>query len=360
MNVSSSLTARLDLCLGRMSIHLPFVAAIAMSMRVKIEKCGTACTNGTYIKFDPDFCAAQSDHELLYLYAHETWHKALMHVWRRGTRDPVRWNWACDHVINLALTDMRNPMLRMPKGGLADPRYRGMSEEEVYESSIKDGIKMPRGFAIDIIEKDARSQADAEIEIINIAKACKMAGISAGLLDIILANAGKPSVDWRDVLRSFVSANVRSGQTWRRRSRRSHEVYLPALRSKVLGSIVIFGDFSDSMMDEVKVIIAEMQGIIDDVSPEFTHVICGDTRVTFSHTFERGSRIELKMRGGGGTDFRPLFAEVEKQTLEPDCGVFLTDTFGSFPDVPPNYPVIWGVIGKGGSVPWGETVNIKT
>lgn len=358
--MSSSLTARLDLALGRMSIHLPFVAAIAMSMRTKIEKCGTACTNGTYIKFDPEFCEKQSDSELLYLYAHETWHKALMHIWRRGTREPQRWNWACDHVINLALSAMRNPMLRMPAGGLANPLYTGMSEEEVYAQSIVDGVKIPMNYAVDIIETDARSQADAEIEIINIAKACKMAGISAGLLDIILANAGKPSVDWRDVLRSFVTATVRSGQTWRKRSRRTQDIYLPALRSKVLGSIVVFGDFSGSMMALVKRIVAEMQGIIDDVSPEFTHVICGDTAVTFMRTFERGAQIELKMRGGGGTDFRPLFAEVDRLGLEPDCGVFLTDTFGTFPDVPPKYPIMWGVLGEGGSVPWGETVTIKT
>lgn len=355
-----SLMGRLDLCLGRMSVHLPFVAAIAMSMRAIIEKCGTAETNGAYIRFDPEFCAKQSDAELLYLYAHETWHKALMHMWRRGTRDPRRWNWACDHVINLAMNAMHNSMLVMPKGGLADRRYAGMSEEEVYEQSLKDGIKIPTDYVIDVIESGAKTQADAEIEIINIAKACKMAGIKAGLIDIILQHAGKPAVRWQDVLRSFVTSNIRAGQTWRRRSRRGVDVYLPSLRSKVLGSIVLFGDFSGSMMQLVKNIMAEMQGVVDDVSPEQTHVFCGDTAVTFERTFERGAQLEIRARGGGGTDFRPLFARVEELQLQPDCAVFLTDTEGTFPNVPPSYPVIWGVLGRShATVPWGEVVIIK-
>lgn len=353
------LESRLDLCLSRMSVHLPFVAAVAMSMRAKVEKVGTACTNGVWIKFDPDFCAALTDPELMYLYGHEALHKAFMTPWRRGTRDPKLWNMAEDYVINLALSDMRCSMLTMPKAGLQDSRFRGMSGEEVYEILKKEGRDASK-YEVDVIEDGEQTRADAEIEITNIAKACKMAGIGSPLIDLILGAAGKSAVRWQDVLREFVTCNVRSGTTWRRRSRRSEEVYLPTLRSKVMRSIVVFGDFSGSMMELVREVLDEMQGIVDDVSPETVHVICGDTTVTFSQSFSRGERLVVPPKGGGGTDFRPLFSAAEQLDPAPDCGVFLTDTYGTFPCVAPLYPVLWGVLGASNvHVPWGEVVQVK-
>lgn len=356
-----SLDSRLDTVLSRMSLHLPFIAAIAMSMRVIIEKCGTACTNSVWVKFDPDFCEKLDDHELAYLYAHETMHKARMHPWRRGMRDPSIWGQACDHVINLELNDMKSSVMRMPRsGGLADRRFRGMSEEQVYDILLSE--PHDEEYTTDIMEDSGRTEADMEIEVINIAKSCQMAGMKSGILDHILKTAGKSQVAWQDVLRSFVTSTIRSGSTWRRRARRSDAagVYLPSLRSKTMGSMVVFGDVSGSMVPLLQKVVNEMQGIVDDVSPEFTHVICGDTRVSYVETFGRGSKLELRCQGGGGTDFRPLFNEVDARGWEPDCAVFLTDTYGTFPDAAPSYPVIWGVLGTSRevTVPWGEIVRV--
>lgn len=358
--MGSSLTSRLDLVLSRMSIHLPFIASVAMTMVPKLEKVGTACTNGVWVKFDPEFCDKLSDPELMYLYAHEAWHKAMLHPWRRGNRNHSIWNMACDYVINTNQNEMRNPMLKMPKDGLHNHKFLNMSEEQVYEQLVKDGVNPPPEYLIDLVEDDSTTLADAEIEILNIAKGCKMAGMSHRMIDIILGNAQRSRVRWEDVLREFITTNIRSGSTWKRRSRRSEGIYLPSLRSKVLRSMVLFGDFSGSMMEVVKKVVAEMQGVVDDVSPEITHVICGDTKVTFNRSFARGEKLEIKARGGGGTDFRPLFEAAEALDQPPDCAVFLTDTYGTFPSSPPVYPVLWGVVGATNvNVPWGEIVRVE-
>ena len=53
--------------------------------------------------------------------------------------------------------------------------------------------------------------------------------------------------------------------------------------------------------------------------------------------------------GGGGTDFRPFFALCAAEGLvdENTVAVYLTDGFGSFPDEPPDLPVLW-VVSPGG------------
>ena len=44
-------------------------------------------------------------------------HIALMHPLRIGSRDPERWNIACDYAINAELIDIFGPDA-MPKGAL--------------------------------------------------------------------------------------------------------------------------------------------------------------------------------------------------------------------------------------------------
>ena len=69
--------------------------------------------------------------------------------------------------------------------------------------------------------------------------------------------------------------------------------------------------------------------------------------------------IDFSARGGGGTDFRPLFAKIEELGYKPDVLIMLTDTFGTFPDTPPDYPVIWASIYENVEVPFGELVYIN-
>ncbi len=63
--------------------------------------------------------------------------------------------------------------------------------------------------------------------------------------------------------------------------------------------------------------------------------------------------------GGGGTDFRPVFADIEAMDQPPACLIFLTDLFGSFPKVAPDYPVLWANFGNpNNKAPFGHTVFV--
>ena len=90
----------------------------------------TMATDGRSIHYNPDFVKAQSDDEVLFTVAHEAAHCANKHHLRRGTRDPRLWNEATDYVINGDL--LKAGFGKMPKGGLYDKKYDGMSAEDVY------------------------------------------------------------------------------------------------------------------------------------------------------------------------------------------------------------------------------------
>jgi predicted metal-dependent peptidase len=94
--------------------------------RTSIE---TMATDGVSLFFNPKFVETLSTAELIGTLAHETMHPALQHHTRRGSRNPKRWNMACDYAINPLLVEAG---LTLPKDVLLDHRFRGMSAERIY------------------------------------------------------------------------------------------------------------------------------------------------------------------------------------------------------------------------------------
>ena len=120
--------------------HQPFFGVGASKLRWEIdESIGTACTDGTFIKFNPDFVRSLTKAEMIGLAVHEVMHVYSKHHLRRGDRDPMLWNVAGDYFINLLIDDaMREEKSRrgetcmaLPKA-LLDAKYRGLSTEDIY------------------------------------------------------------------------------------------------------------------------------------------------------------------------------------------------------------------------------------
>jgi predicted metal-dependent peptidase len=72
---------------------------------------------------------------------------------------------------------------------------------------------------------------------------------------------------------------------------------------------------------------------------------------------EFSSRLRsLRMTGGGGTDFRPVFDHLRATRHRPDALIYMTDGDGIYPDrAPRDYPVLWCISGVG-KPPWGASL----
>lgn len=90
----------------------------------------TAATDGKHIFFNPKFYNSLTRSKRRGLILHEVLHNVAGDPWRRGTRDPKKWNIATDYANNILVLGCGE---KLPDEGLINFKYRGWSAERIYD-----------------------------------------------------------------------------------------------------------------------------------------------------------------------------------------------------------------------------------
>ena len=188
-------------------------------------------------------------------------------------------------------------------------------------------------------------------------QAGKLSGVMKRLIDRLL----QPNLPWRMLLARYMTAQARDDYSYARPStRRGNPAIFPTLKSAEINILVAL-DVSGSVSDkELRECLSEIDAIKGQMRARITLVACdSDIIEGFPRVFEPWEKVTLpdSIKGGGTTDFRPVFNWVSQQDKQPDTLVYFTDAQGAFP-IEPNYPVIWLIKGKG-SIPWGQRIQLN-
>jgi predicted metal-dependent peptidase len=362
------LVTRLAKAKTSLILEHPFIGTIALSMPFVLDyDIRTAATNGKRVAFNPDFITGLTDDELKFLVAHECLHPMLEHNYRRGARQPKRWNMAADYVINKLLTD--DNIGRMPKVGLLDPNIYsagGGTSEGIY-NILPEQNEDDDGDMLDDCEdgegspaEQAQQQAEWKVKMAQAAQAAKMMGKLSGGMQRLVDEALTPKVDWRDVLQRFLVKCRNDSRSFSRFNRRfiAQGMYLPTVSGEAMGEVCFAVDCSGSIdQHTVNQFAAEINKVKEDLMPARIHVLYFDSEVSHVETYEPDDMLDIKPHGGGGTDFAPVFDKIVELGIDPVAVVFLTDlccdSFGTQPDA----PVLW-VTTETGTAPFGEVVEM--
>jgi predicted metal-dependent peptidase len=182
----------------------------------------------------------------------------------------------------------------------------------------------------------------------------------------LLEEVLEPKVDWRDHIRAQLARRLGTGaRDWRRPDKRLivRDIYAPGRSGHGTGVVVIGVDTSGSIgAKTLDMFLAEVSGILEDVKPKQLFLVWCDAKVGRVDECDEVSDLNAirakGMPGGGGTDFRPVFNEINDLGLVPECLVYLTDGLGTFPDRAPAYPVVWGSIYPASKYPFGDVVEV--
>ena len=364
-----------------------FSGVLACGKVIFTDSIPTACTNGWDRMYNPKFIEEHmpTDPELRFLVLHEATHVAYRHLstWRGlHEENPHLANVAADFFVNLHLqdTDDGEGFIKMPKLGIQpDEKYRGWSVQMIY-NDLKQQMDAngQGGTGMDDHDwdgNDANGDPAKEAEQANeIQRAIrqgeilrkKLAGKGAGGADGVFGDLLNPKIDWRKLLREFVTEYCagRDESSWRKPNRRylSQDIYMPTMVGTTMTRLVVGIDTSGSVFNspEMDQFASELCKIVEDVNPKLIDVVYWDTEVAGHQTFEDGQFAlqNLKPKGGGGTDGGVLFKYLEEKQIRPDAIVQLTDGYvGDWGST--DIPTLWGITSRGTTAPFGTSVHIE-
>jgi len=213
----------------------------------------------------------------------------------------------------------------------------------------------------EITSEKMQAAKDAWTDRVN---AVKMQGLLPGEIDRALNKLRAHKITWNSWLHGRFARLIKE-RTWSRPSKRWLPWYFPA-STKVSGLRCVVGvDTSGSISDkEYSEIISELYGIYVDYRGAVEMIILGcDSEIHNVYNLKDHEEEELKkikLSGGGGTDFRPVFKWIKIKLRQPvDCLIYFTDGYGDFPTTK-NLPfeVIW-VITSDIVPPFGKRLSLK-
>ena len=379
------ITARIGLLL-----KAPFFGNLATRMQLVNgdDWLPTAATDGRRFYYNSEFVNKMPLKQVEFLVGHEVLHAVYDHMGRRGSRDPKIWNIADDFCVNADLIEQRVGEKITVCGVLYDPKYKGMSAEEVYEDLMqnadkinmdqlaqqlldehldgegegegdgndKDGKGRPK-----LSEEEKRAIRDEIKEaVLNAAQAVGAGNLPSGVKRLV-KDLTQPQIGWKELLEQQIQSTIKNDYTFARPGRKSWhmDAILPGMKPGETIDVCVAIDQSGSISaHDSKCFLSEIKGIMDSYDEYNIRVWCFDTDIYADAQFNSDNMadiMEYQPQGGGGTDFMANWEYMKEHGIEPKKFIMFTDGMpcGEWGDE--NYcDTVWIIKGNPNcEPPWG-------
>jgi predicted metal-dependent peptidase len=351
----------------------------------------TMATDGFRLYYHPEFIKETQPNHLSAIIAHEVWHIASLHLTRRQTRNPMKWNFACDYAVNDII---RGEGLELPPGHLYNPDYHGKSAEWIYSQLPEfpeengegqgegegEGEGDGNGGLIDSHEpwKDwdkgknddgygneiTKEQLESRIRenVASAAVAARMAGALSANVAEKVEGILQPKLDWKSILRDMVVSTAHNNFRLVPSSKKHlwRNIYLPATTGHEISIAAVIDTSGSISSDEMKEFLAEIEGICSAFDEYTIYLFACDMKIQQRWELHSEDEVPRLLSGRGGTSFRPALEAIQKEQLDISAVIYLTDLYPNdgYPEMP-DIPVIWvSVSPPEVKPPWGELINI--
>jgi len=354
---------------GNMATRLPLVNADAW--------CPTAATDGRYFYYSSKFINMLKKKEVQFLFGHEVLHNVYEHLGRSTMlkHNHMLANVAADFAVNGDLVQAKIGKLITTVPALHDPKYYGMSMEEIYDHLFDNMEKIDLEDLIDKLldehlqgddsegegsapqedengdlvskekpsySEDEKKQIRDEIKesLINSAKQSGNVGDLPGGVQRIIKDLTEPKMDWRALLAMSIESSIKSDYSFQRSSRKGFYsgVLLPGMVPETMIDISIGVDMSGSISNEqAGEFFSEIKAIMEMYTDFTIKLWCFDTGVYNYAEFTADNIDEIMdytPMGGGGTDFMCNWNYMKAEDIQPNRFVMFTDGYpmGSWGD----------------------------
>jgi predicted metal-dependent peptidase len=372
---------------SQLTLKYPYFGMLASRLKHESnESIRGYASNGVRFLYNPEFISKRSLDEIMFILTNCVMHHILAHQQRRLNRKGSLWQLATDFAINNMLHENG---LNIPPGANYNEEYQGMYAEEIYTDlkeayfeGVDDAFEgdkpnenlMPNTSTnveagedegvfsnLEGIEEDMEAQTESEWQYaasISQEIAQRKSAMPSGLAR--LAKKIKTSnIDWRFVLYNAINRYMRNNYAFMPPNKKHlHRGFiLPSLTSDTL-SLCVAIDTSGSINEELLgLFIEEFKNIMQSFPAVRIELIIADAKVHGHYTFQGGEKMDFPIKGGGGTDYRPVFDYIDAELPLTTMLLYFTDGDGWYPKRVPSYEVLWA-LSRDHKVPFGRPLVI--
>ncbi|WP_297442289.1 VWA-like domain-containing protein [Sulfurimonas sp.] len=367
---------------AKLLVDYPYFGTLATKLELVLNDDIEAFkSDGRKLEINSDYLEELELSEMEFVFANGAMHASLAHEARKNNRSGWLWQMATDMAINDMLVQNG---LDMPYGAQYRERFSGMYAEEIY-AELKDDIlrddeelEYEADNADDVEknednkeqkEKEEQNQTPQELEE-EILQEQLLAEEAIALLESKMQKGEAPQtierffvledfakVDWREELRIALDKYFRDDYVVMPPSKKLlyAGIYLPSNISQTF-RLVIAVDSSGSI-DEMQLneFLSEVNFLMTLVQNYQIELLVCDDKIQSHETFYSGDTLDVDVKGGGATDFRPVFSYIKKHFDEVKLLLYFTDLDGFFPEEVPNYEVKW-IVPKEKEVVFGKVI----
>ena len=368
----------------------PFFSYLVMHLRFipdrkDILPCSTVGVDGYgNLYYNEKFIEGLSIKTCKEILCHEVLHVVLEHMKRVEQRDKRIWNIAIDLAVNYIL---RQHGMNLTKDALVPDKngffkkfninVKGKIAEQIYTELYN---KVPRMLKIqkDIhiyrgsnkLQKSYKDQKNLRTEKVDWKKILREAEVHSKIHGVEPLGIERDidflfryKINWKSLLWKYIISEIPNDFTWLKPSKRaiSAGIYLPSVKKENIDIIVAI-DTSGSI---TKKILSEFLGEIIKLSRSFDFIdvtlLTCDTKVHDVFQLRNREIIQklkkIKIHGGGGTNFIPVFEWIEENQKNTKLLIYLTDGYGIYPKKE-IIPTIWITTGRCPPLPFKKVIEV--
>lgn len=392
----------------------PFFSYLVLHLKPKeMREVGTLGVDQfSNLYYNPDFIEKRTDTDMLILLMHEVLHLALSHPLRTGKRNRFLWNIATDLVVNKIIEENDSDLFYssiVSRDGITEKTLRkqfgikisvkGKTAEEVYDELEKhlksnqmfkafvESYEFDKHFSIDDLSEEKKKELERKFgkpfseikkdlereakkmlaEAYNVAK---LRGNEPKGMERIFDKLLESKMNWKSLLRKYVSDNIPFDFSWKRPSKKSITtgIYMPTtLKDKKLEMLAVV-DLSGSISQEQ---MNEFMSEIYHISKSYRNV-----RIWLvTHDYVPQDFIEIKngiidrllkikLHGGGGTSHKwlPKYIKEREELRNVKLIVIFTDGYSDIEELSQEdfvgKKVIWIFNNQEVKAPFGEVIRL--
>ncbi|QDF30363.1 DUF2201 family putative metallopeptidase [Halarcobacter anaerophilus] len=363
----------------------PYFGMLASRLRHEEDKdISFYASNGKRFKYNPEFIQNCSKDELIFILTNCVMHHILSHQQRKLNRKGNLWQLATDFAINSML---KKNGLKIPKGANYNKEFKNMYAEEIYKvlleqnnfegtNAFDDKTDKSNNTLVDTKEEtresifanidniqeidDEKDEEQWEYAATLAKEVAQRKSLMPSGFERFAKKMKAKNIDWRFELYNAINRHMRNNYAFMPPNKKHiyRGIALPSLASDTL-SLVVAIDTSGSIKDELLgAFIEEFKSIMQNFPSVAIELIIADAKVQGHYSFQGGDELKFSLKGGGGTDYRPVFEYIEANLPMSSMLLYFTDGEGIFPKIPPPYEVLWALSNKKNKIPFGRSLVI--